>query len=218
MFRYESRIPKVGLKITGIKDKKQREIIIPESINDEKVLELDWGIMIGCHDLKELEIKSNIKYIPNNFCASCEKLENVKLPNGVEVLADEAFTHCVSLKEINIPDTVKCLKMATFANCRSLCYIELSKALENIGERCFFQCNKLKNIHIGDNVKEIGKLAFCECTSLEEVKIDSLNVIFREDVFYGCKNLKKIYIPKEANYRSYIEKINIEKFEIIQSE
>lgn len=48
----------------------------------------------------------SLKHIGNNSFQDCKKLNNIKLPYGLEVIDDEAFDG-IEVKNIEVPNTLK---------------------------------------------------------------------------------------------------------------
>ena len=66
-----------------------------------------------------------------------------RVPEGVQVIGNEAFISCGSLTGITIPDSVT-----------------------SIGEYAFYDSRSLKNVEIPDTVSSIGEFAFFGCEAL----------------------------------------------------
>lgn len=116
------------------------------------------------------------------------------------------FYGCISLEEVKIPDNVEIIGYSTFYGCTSLSKVKLSKKLKEIAENTFYGCSSLKNIIIPKGVLEIGYSAFENCTSLENIELpDGLTAIgisvdhyFHTSGCYsfaGCTSLKEVVIP-----------------------
>lgn len=85
-------------------DKYVKKLVFPKSIDGHKVR----GILRGCtvnHNIGEIVI-----------------------PEGVEMLDDEAFTTTLNLKKVTIPSTVKKIGKRVFLGCNKLKKISLSKS------------------------------------------------------------------------------------------
>ena len=66
-----------------------------------------------------------------------ENVKNIVLPEGLEVIDDNAFCGFKNLEEINLPST-----------------------LVRIGDNAFTNCSSLANVAFPEGLKEIGKSAF----------------------------------------------------------
>lgn len=126
----------------------EREIVIPDRINDKPVTELG----------KELFI-------------NCMYLEKVYIPDSVAVIGASAFFGCASLKEIRISPYVKKIESSVFRYCISLEQVELPFALTVIGAYAFSDCIRLKSIVIPPKVTSVGESAFDNCQMLSSLNL-----------------------------------------------
>ena len=135
-----------------------------------------------------------------------DALEDVLVPEGIEVIRFAAFAFCQNLKRIHLPDTLKELgsrasgeKTGTFGvfrEDRALCEINLPDSLTCIGPSAFFNCTSLQMLHLPDSITEIGDMAFKNCLSLRSVHLPEAIREIPRNAFTGCLCLKQIYIPK----------------------
>lgn len=155
----------------------------------------------NCSSLKQISLPESLISIgsvykgnPNDFSAS-EYFQYGR-----------TFYGCTSLEEVKIPDNVEIIGYSTFYGCTSLSKVKLSKKLKEISENTFYGCSSLKNIIIPKGVFEIGYSAFENCTSLENIELpDGLTAIgisvdhyFHTSGCYsfaGCTSLKEVVIP-----------------------
>ena len=73
-----------------------------------------------------------------------QSLKRYKVPEGVEIICDEAFYNCESLEEIILPSSLK-----------------------KIGNMAFGYCENLESIEIPEGIKKIEHSTFCGCSSLD---------------------------------------------------
>ncbi|GMH81806.1 hypothetical protein TrVE_jg5363 [Triparma verrucosa] len=109
----------------------------------------------------------NITKVGDRACKLASILVVVDIPEGITIIGEASFNHCISLKEIKFP-----------------------KSLTKIGDGSFSWCSSLEQVdllHI--NVEELGYRAFENCTSLREMKIPDSLQTFGNDAFYGCSKL-----------------------------
>lgn len=83
------------------------------------------------------------------------KIEEIAIPNDVEIIGDCAFYNCSSLTEINIPDSVTSIGNCAFLGCSSLTEITIGNSVTSIGDYAFHVCNSLESIYIN---KEKGSI------------------------------------------------------------
>ncbi|MBR4066652.1 MAG: leucine-rich repeat domain-containing protein [Bacteroidaceae bacterium] len=163
----------------------------------------------------------------NTLCVGCKK---TVIPDGVEVIARNAFTACSAEPgdlepfEINIPESVEIIDAYAFNGCGSLVAVKFSEGLKRI-DRWAFLGTSIESIEIPASVTVINE-AFWGCSSLKEIKVkkgnrdyDSrkgCNAIIESAtgcLLQGCENTTvpdgvKV-ISSSAFYRSKIKKIKL---------
>ena len=162
-------------------------------------------------DVQQLSIPAVIAGKPivginENAFYGRDALEDVLVPEGIEVIRFAAFAFCQNLKRIHLSDTLKELgsrasgeKTGTFGvfrEDRALCEINLPDSLTCIGPSAFFNCTSLQMLHLPDSITEIGDMAFKNCLSLRSVHLPEAIREIPRNAFTGCLCLKQIYIPK----------------------
>lgn len=151
MFTYE--INNNCITITGLKHKEQDQVIyIPEEIDGYPV------VTIGDHAFYE-----------NRF------IEQVFLPNTVQVIENYGFAECRKMTKVTMSNTIKRIGDYAFYNGHSLEEIALPASLETMGYGAFKNCTKLKqlNVYTAPN-KPLAIGAMMEDTS-HEIRIDLFN-------------------------------------------
>ena len=88
------------------------------------------------------------------------------IPQGIQVIGDDAFYSCKSLTSITIPDSVTTIGNSAFSGCDSLTEITIPDSVTAIGEGAFYSCDRLTSITIPDSVTTIGEKAFFRCGNL----------------------------------------------------
>lgn len=104
---------------------------------------------------------------------------SVTLPEGVEVIRENAFAFCAGLTEINIPDSVT-----------------------KIGARAFYDCVHLQDITLGEHVEAIGSQAFFNCKSLETLTLRSTDTVIGKDAYGTCFDWYKALEARRSRYDS----------------
>ena len=104
-------------------------------------------------------------------------------------LPDVAFANCTALQEVTLPDGVQVIGEYAFIRCAALTTVNLSQVTQ-IDESAFRGCTSLKTLTL-DNVAAIGLDAFYGCTGLETLKIPKCTR-FGNYIVTGCKALTRI--------------------------
>ena len=151
----------------------------------------DWKILLGAPTrLKgEYSIIEGVNVIADNAFSECEHLTYIDIPDSVTCIGDRAFEYCYSLTNIDIPDSITSIGDYTFKCCKSLTSVNVSKNMKTIGDSVFSDCKSLININIPNGVTNIGKKAFSNCDSLTDINIPDSVTTIGNWAFRGCKNI-----------------------------
>ncbi len=104
---------------------------------------------------------------------------SVTLPEGVEIIRENAFAFCAGLTEINIPDSVT-----------------------RIGSRAFYDCVHLGNLTLGEHLEAVGSQAFFNCKSLNQLTILNSNAVLGKDAYGTCFDWRRALNARRARYAS----------------
>ncbi len=144
---------------------------------------------------KVVKIPVGVKKIAKQAFYWNDNIEEVDIPEEVEVIEEKSFYVCQNLKKVNIPGSVKKVDTRIFSWCDKLEEIELGEGIEELGDDCFSGYKNIKEISIPGSVKKIGAGAFNWCDSLEKVKLGEGTEEIGKNCFSSCVNLKEINIP-----------------------
>ena len=124
--------------------------------------------------------------------------EQYRIPDGVKVIGDSAFSECRSLQRVEIPDSVTTIENSAFSGCALLQSIVLPEGVTTVMEWAFSFCDSMQSIVIPASITEIEEFALqscyllksihCRSRDLEGLKIDS--TVFGE---YPCGCT--LYVP-----------------------
>ena len=132
------------------------------------------------------------KIVPEAFCKNCKDLEQVVMPDSIEIIDKEAFEDCINLKQIHFPKKLKYINADAFASCEQLTNIVFENSLIKICECAFEDCINLKSIFFPKSLKEIKTDAFSNCKSLTEIYIPSTLQNIQSNAFKNCLSLSSI--------------------------
>ena len=131
---------------------------------------------------------------PNNV------LTTVVLPEGLESIRGNAFSHCRALSSINLPSTLKTMSVGVFYYAYALTEIELPDGLESIGDACFLNSG-ITSITTGAALTKLGGPSaggvFSSCDDLVTVDLSSSTGLteIMERTFYNCSALETVLLP-----------------------
>ena len=145
-------------------------------------------------DTRVTRITQNTGFRQNSY------IYEVRLPESVHTISEEAFSQCTNLTYINL-DKVMTLGTNAFARCNSLKKVELSA--RTIPQGCFNSCNELKEVVFNDSTISIGFKAFGYCPSLEKVVIPSSVTSIDATSFEYCSPRLIIYGERGSYAETY---------------
>ena len=129
----------------------------------------------------------------------CDKLVEINLPEGVEVIGDWAFAKNFSADKIILPSTVKEISDHAFLKCTSAKEVFIAGNVKAIGTSAFYRCSAIEKLTLSEGIEVLEKGAFEECSSLKSVKLpDSLNTLGKY-AFYNCPALTDVAIGENTN-------------------
>lgn len=116
-------------------------------------------------------------------------VENIIIPEGVEIIEENAFNGNLAVKSIILSTTVEMIKDGAFAGCKNLCELKLGEGLNQINVKAFSGCDNLKKV-------EVSKYN----TKYVEYKGNVYSKDMRELYFYAPgKTAKKFKLPSSVN-------------------
>ncbi|MGI6174159.1 MAG: leucine-rich repeat protein [Christensenellales bacterium] len=164
----------------------------------EREFEIDeQGVLIKYNgDGGNVKIPNGVTKIGNNAFKNCVGLITVSIPKGVTAIGNQAFYGCLNLRKVNIPRGVTEIGIQAFLQCDDITAIVLPNTVVTIGEEAFRACYNLKKINIPKSVTTIGKRAFYYCQNLTDITIPKGVTEIKVETFAYCKRLNRISIPK----------------------
>lgn len=143
--------------------------------------------------LKKVILPGTLKTIPMMIFRATS-VEEISFGEGLEVIEEESFAHCLNLKKIVLPRTIKQIKTGAFRECNALKEIVLMGA-QKISGAAFKACG----------IQEITLPANLESICWEETP-DAFTV-YGGTPFSGCKDLKAIYVDPQNPYYTSVDGI-----------
>lgn len=149
---------------------------------------------------------------------SSDTVVSVVIPEGIENIADNAFSFCTNLSSVQFPQSLKNIGRQAFLSCRRLSQCALPDQV-TLGVGAFTDTPFLKDqkllvhggvvydcdlnaerVEIPEGVTAIADNAFNGCNKLTEVIIPEGVTSIGDYAFLGCTALKKVGIPSTAEY------------------
>ena len=144
-------------------------------------------------DAKVYDLGKKLLEIGDNaFCAS--GLEEIILPEGLEILGKGAFSGSGRLKTIVLPDSLKEIREGAFANTGNLKEITLPDTMFSLNPHAFMG-SSIEGIRIPDQITEIPEGAFEFCAELKEADLPPAVESIGANAFFSCRQLRYLEIP-----------------------
>ena len=170
------------------------------------VTELRSDTFSRCNELKKAVIPAHITAIGNGTFAECESLEEITLPDKLEVFDEKgAFYCCWNLRSISISsenprymtiegklvekDTMKLLVGTTDG--------EIPNGVKIIAEGAFACRGRFTSITIPESVTEISDLAFADAKQLSFLYIPESVTVVGKNIIGGNASNIQIYCESE---------------------
>lgn len=139
------------------------EITIPDSVRS-----------IGANAFENTPLISNqsgIKYA-DTWVVGCDKnFNSVEIKEGTKGIAQYTFEGYDGLEEVTIPDTLEIIDSYAFLNCPDIKNISTGGGVKKICDSAFSGCTGLKSFVMGESVETIEDGVFYNCTKLEDITI-----------------------------------------------
>lgn len=161
-------------------------------------------------NLTEIKFPESLILIEDEAFFNCFSIKKFSLPKNCYQIGIRSFYGCESLQEISSLGSVSVIKNEAFANC-DIRELLLPASLTEIGNDVFNSNTKLENVVLSENVTKLGKSCFAFCP----IKNVSINVHLHEIgdfCFFQCpiENLKIPSSVKIIGINPFIGTKNIE--------
>lgn len=143
-------------------------------------------------------VPEGIEVIAEEAFAGNEAIDRVILPESLKKIGAGAFRGCLLLQAAPLPQNLEQVGAGAFENCFKLIRAILPPKVADIGPAAFKRCSVLKEAVLGESVKTIGEQAFYGCLSLRQVNLPQNIKAIGAMAFYRCKALEEIHIPAQT--------------------
>ena len=160
------------------------------------------GVFKNCSYLTDIKLPEYLNSIPQDAFYSCRALKYLELPDSIVSLGSSAFYGCVSLESIDIPDNLQTIGANSFRGCSSLKEIIIPGSVDSIGNGAFYNCTNLTKItlpFVGESRDTAGNFGYIFSntvpSSLKTVELTDA-VIIPSNAFTDCKNITAVILPQ----------------------
>ena len=145
-------------------------------------------------NLRKVIMHKDIRYIDQTAFSGCEKLQSVIGLEESETMKNfNGFHGCVNLEEIKIPQNVEILGASALSGCKKISKIKLPDSCWSISHSAFNGCESLKYIEIPANTELISTNAFKGCKNLVVVFLEDNERKYLEDYYEQDFNSDDVY-------------------------
>lgn len=203
------------LRVTSFTNKsliprfKAKEIIIDKSVTDDNLIKLlkRCERLIFPDYITKYKVIDDLVYDNTGtilLMCPCYKRGNVVIPEGVEIINENAFDKCENIESVTFPESLICLNdsadkgnYALFRECKSLKEVHFNHSLNTIttlnGGQLFDGKNQITTLRIPEQVIMIGQYAFANMQHIKEIQLSPNLKVIGDYAFY--KTLQEVNLP-----------------------
>lgn len=167
----------------------------------KEVKAIDGFAFSRIKNLKKVIMHKDIRYIDQMAFSGCKKLQSViGLEDSETMKIFNGFCGCSSLEEISIPQNVEIIGNNALKGCKKISKINLPSSCWSISPYAFSECESLKYIEIPANTELVSTGAFEGCKDLVIVFLDDNDKKYLEDYYkedFGTSNMYDFYPENE---------------------
>ena len=127
----------------------------------------------------------------NNF-----DIKNIIVPEGYEVIGEQAFYNCSNLQSVVLPSSITSLGKNSFRKCDAIKNVKIGSVLEN---KSMVDSSHILDtaitVEVLEGVTEIKDNLFENNGTIEKIVLPNTITSIGEKSFFGCKRLNSINIP-----------------------
>lgn len=164
------------------------------SHDERKLVALCWRM-----NQRSFRIPDGVEIIGECAFSRCWMLKEIIIPDSVKRIENAAFAHA-GIEKIVIPDSVKILGTDCFRDCHQLRQVILPADLDELPGEIFSGCLSLEEFPRCDKVKHIGSYAFSGCLSLHRIDLPEHVKLLGKGCFSFCRSLEEVSLPEGVDF------------------
>ena len=143
-----SEIPPSAFK----EDRKLRQV---DFADNSLLLKIREDAFNECASLAYIKIPESVIDIGDRAFYRCKSLSRIEFPKTLERIGKEAFYFC-GMEELHLPESLEVLEESAFFKCTKLTEVCLPESIRYIGKWVFHGCNRLRTLEIRHDPEYIG--------------------------------------------------------------
>lgn len=147
--------------------------------------------------LEDLVIPEDVEVIKAYAMYNCDSLKSITISSNVTEIGEYAFSGCDNVKVVTIGENVAKIGYNAFSSNTELVTVNWNatecKTSDDSNYYIFSTCDKITTINIGDNVTIIPRRAFCYLSNVMSITIPANVTKIDFEAFKGCYRLVEIY-------------------------
>ena len=155
---------------------------------------------LGCSSLAELTIDpENPIYTVEGNCLIRKEdralilgCKGAEIPDGVEIIEQNAFCMRYTSAELVMPDTVTLIRSGAFQECSDIRTIRFSASLNELEDSVFYNCTSLETVEFPKSLRTVNHGLFSGCTNLKSVVIPPTLLNIGDSMFARCPSITRV--------------------------
>ena len=141
------------------------DVVVPPELDGYSVVSIGDECFRDL-DVLNVELPSTLKKIGDRAFDGGPKhaisatLEKINIPEGIEVIGEDAFDSCRELQQITLPDSLIQIGKGAFSGCKSITSVEWPEKIPVIPANIFYACDSLVQVSLPNTITEIDNYAF----------------------------------------------------------
>ena len=142
----------------------------------------------------EVKVPEGVAGVAEEAFAYCTHVTGVILPEGVWLIGRKAFYRS-GIRNISLPATLKRIEELAFAR-TPLTGIDIPDGTENMGNMVFFEAAQLQKAKLPEGITSLEPGMFAGCVSLKDVTLPARLKYIEGRAFQNCTGLERIRLPE----------------------
>lgn len=167
--------------------------VIPNGVKS-----ISEGAFTNCKNILQFQFPESLNQI-NMRAFSGSGIENITLPNNINIDTNALFENCTNLTSVKLPNNLTAINSYAFNNCQKLTTIYIPKSVTSIYNNAFKGCENLTDVNYDGYQDQWDKINLG--TFLEDAPNANINVIVHK---HDYKAIVTKPTCTEKGYTTYI--------------